>query len=105
MGYHDAIHEKLLSLSDRDEFQRIIIRASGDDNYPGIDSSAHMRDMFILKLANKNDMKLDMRIGERCVVYANGQFWGIYSIREKVSDADYTEYYYGQDKYLSLIHI
>jgi len=32
-------------------------------------------------------------------VYANGQFWGIYSIREKVSDADYTEYYYGQDKY------
>jgi hypothetical protein len=99
MGYHDAIHEKLLSLSDRDEFQRIIIRASGDDNYPGIDSSAHMRDMFIHKLANKNDMKLDMRKGERCVVYANGQFWGIYSIREKVSDADYTEYYYGQDKY------
>ena len=29
----------------------------------------------------------------------NGGFWGIYSIREKVSDADYTEYYYGQDKY------
>ena len=99
MGYHDAIHEKLLSLSDRDEFQRIIIRASGDDNYPGIDSSAHMRDMFIHKFANKNNMKLDMRKGERCVVYANGGFWGIYSIREKVSDADYTEYYYGQDKY------
>ena len=99
MGYHDAIHEKLFSLSDRNDFQRIIIRASGDDNYPGIDSSAHMRDMFIHKLANKNDMKLDMRRGERCVVYANGQFWGIYSIREKVSDADYTEYYYGQDKY------
>jgi hypothetical protein len=99
MGYHDAIHEKLLSLSDRDEFQRIIIRASGDDNYPGIDSSAHMRDIFIHKLANKNNMKLDMRKGERCVVYANGEFWGIYSIREKVSDADYTEYYYGQDKY------
>ena len=99
MGYHDAIREKLLSLSDRDEFQRIIIRASGDDNYPGIDSSAHMRDIFIHKFANKNNMKLDMRKGERCVVYANGQFWGIYSIREKVSDSDYTEYYYGQDKY------
>ena len=99
MGYHDAIHEKLLSLSDRDEFQRIIIRASGDDNYPGIDSSAHMRDIFIQKLANKNKMNVDMRKGERCVVYVNGQFWGVYSIREKVSDADYTEYYYGQDKY------
>jgi len=99
MGYHDAIHEKLLSLSDRDEFQRIIIRASGDDNYPGIDSSAHMRDIFIHKFANKNNLKLDMRKGERCVVYVNGQFWGVYSIREKVSDADYTKYYYGQDKY------
>ena len=53
MGYHDAINEKLLSLSDRDEFQRIIVRASGDDNYPGIDSSAHMRDIFIQKLAKK----------------------------------------------------
>ena len=71
MGYHDAIREKLLSLSDRDEFQRIIIRASGDDNYPGIDSSANMRDMFIHNLANKHDMNLDMRKAERCVVYVN----------------------------------
>ena len=58
-----------------------------------------MRDIYIHKFANKNNLKLDMRKGERCVVYANGQFWGVYSIREKVSDADYTEYY------LSLIHI
>ncbi|MAJ44415.1 MAG: hypothetical protein CMF96_06700 [Candidatus Marinimicrobia bacterium] len=99
MGYHHAVEEKLLSLSDRDEFQRLILRASGDDNYPGIDSSAHMRDIFIQKLANKNKLNLDMRRGERCVVYANGDFWGIYSIREKASDSDYTKYYYGQDKY------
>ncbi len=99
MGYHDAVHEKLLSLTDRDAFQRLVIRASGDDNYPGIDSSAHTRDVFIQKLANKYDLNVDMRRGDRCVVYANGQFWGIYSIREKVSDSDYTNYYYGQDKY------
>ncbi len=99
MGYHDAIHEKLISTSERDDFQRIIIRASGDDNYPGIDSSAHMRDVFIQKLADKHKLNVDMRRGERCVVYANGQFWGVYSIREKVSDADYTNFYYGQDKY------
>ncbi len=99
MGYHDAINEKLMTLSERNGFQRIIIRASGDDNYPGIDSSAHTRDIFIQKLANKNNLNVDMRRGERCVVYANGQFWGVYSIREKVSDADYTKYYYDQDKY------
>jgi len=99
MGYHAAIEEKLMELSDRDSYQRIIIRASGDDNYPGIDTSAHIRDVFIQKLANKNNMNLDMRRGERCVVYVDGDFWGVYSIREKVSDADYTKYYYNQDKY------
>ena len=99
MGYHDAFHQKLLELTDREDYQRIIIRACGDDNYPNIDSSAHMRDVFVQKLANKNKMHLDMRRGDRCVVYVDGQFWGVYSIREKVSDADYTKYYYGQDKY------
>jgi len=99
MGYHSAIKQKLLNLSDREDFQRIIIRASGDDNYPGIDSSAHMRDIFIQKLANKNNLKLDMRRGERCVSYVNGDFWGVYSIRERVTDSDYTKYYYNQDKY------
>ncbi len=99
MGYHDAINEKLLTWSDRESYQKVIIRASGDDNYPAIDSSAHMRDMFIHRLANKNDLNVDMRRGERCVAYVNGQYWGVYSIREKVSDADYTKFYYGQDKY------
>jgi hypothetical protein len=99
MGYHDAIHEKLLTLSDREEFQRIIIRASGDDNYPGIDSSAHMRDLIVQKTASKHNMNLDMRRGERVVAYVNGIFWGVYSIREKVSDSDYTNFYYDQDKY------
>ncbi len=99
MGYHDALNEKLLEYSERESYQRIIIRASGDDNYPGIDSSAHTRDIFIQKLANKNNLNVDMRRGDRCVVYANGQFWGVYSIREKVSDSDYTKFHYDQDKY------
>ena len=99
MGYNYALQEKLFTLSDRDEFQRIIIRASGDDNYPGIDTSAHMRDIWVQNLAQKSGMNLDVRKGSRCVMYANGQFWGIYSIREKVDDHDFTRYYYNQDKY------
>ncbi len=98
-GYNYAIQDKLFSLSERDEFQRIILRAAGDDNYPGIDTSAHMRDMFIQKTANAIDLNLDVRKGERCIMYVNGQYWGIYSIREKVDDHDYTKFYYDQDKY------
>jgi hypothetical protein len=99
MGYNNALHEKLFTLSEREEFQRIIIRAEGDDNYPGIDSSAHMRDVLIQNLAQKSGMNLDVRKGSKAVVYANGQYWGVYSIREKVDDHDFTNYYYNQDKY------
>jgi len=99
MGYAHSLLEKLLPLSDRTEFQRFILRAAGDDNYPGIDSSAHMRDILIQNLAQKSGMNLDVRKGARCVMYVNGQYWGIYSIREKVDDHDFTKYYYDQDKY------
>ncbi|MBN1338504.1 MAG: CotH kinase family protein [Bacteroidales bacterium] len=98
-GYNYALQGKLLALTDREEFQRLIIRAEGDDNYPGIDTSSHTRDFIIQNLAEKIGMSLDVRKGERVVMYANGQFWGIYSIREKVNDHDFTDYYYGQGKY------
>jgi gliding motility-associated-like protein len=29
----------------------------------------------------------------------NGNYWGVYELREKIDDHDYTKYYYDQDKY------
>ncbi len=98
-GYNYAVRDTIIPITDRNEFQRLILRAAGDDNYPGIDSSALLRDMFVQNTALINGMHLDGRRGEKCVMYVNGQFWGVYGMREKVSDHDYTEYYYGQDKY------
>lgn len=98
-GYNYALQEELIELTDRDEFQRVILRASGDDNYPGIDTSAHTRDFIIQNLAEKIGMNLDVRKGNRCVLYANGNYWGIYAMREKVNDHDFTSYYYDQGKY------
>ncbi|MFH1119221.1 MAG: CotH kinase family protein [Bacteroidota bacterium] len=98
-GYNYSLLEHLFEDTDRDEFQKIILRASGDDNYPGIDSSAHMRDDFIQTISVKAGMNLDERKSSRCVVYANGQFWGVYAIREKVNDHDFTDFYYDQDKF------
>jgi hypothetical protein len=99
MGYASALQEQLFTQSDREEFQRLILRASGDDNYPGIDTSAHIRDDFVQTLSVVAGQNLDVRKSRRCVIYTNGQFWGVYAIREKVDDHDYTEYYYGQDKF------
>ncbi len=98
-GYNYALLEHLFSDTDRDEYQKVILRACGDDNYPGIDSSALMRDDFVQTVSVKAGMSLDERKSARCIVFANGQYWGVYSIREKPNDHDYTKYYYDQDKY------
>ncbi len=104
MGYNYALQEKLFPLTDRDEFQRIILRASGDDNYPAAhhaqnEGSAHVRDAYIQNLAKRGKLDLDLRTAEKCIVYLNGQYWGVYDMREIPDDHDYTDYYYGQGKY------
>ncbi len=103
MGYTRQLKEKIFSGSDREEFQRIILRAAGDDNYPDGSGTpgggAHLRDAFLQNLADRNDLHLDVRRGEKAIVYMNGQYWGVYDLRELPDDSDYTEYYYGQDKY------
>jgi hypothetical protein len=98
-GYNYALLEKLFSDTDREEYQKVILRACGDDNYPGIDSSALIRDDFVQTVSVKAGMSLDERKSARCVLFANGQYWGVYSIREKPNDHDFTKFYYDQDKY------
>jgi len=98
-GYNYTIREAMIPLTDRDEFQRIILRAAGDDNYPGIDTSALLRDFFVQNTACKENMHLDVRKGEKGLLYVNGIYWGVYGFREKVSDHDFTNYYYNQGKY------
>lgn len=98
-GYNYALLEHLFSDTDRQEFQKIVLRACGDDNYPGIDSSALVRDDFVQTISVKAGLSLDERKSARCILFANGQYWGVYSIREKPNDHDFTKYYYDQDKY------
>ncbi len=98
-GYNYAIRDQIIPQTDRDEFQRIILRAAGDDNYPGIDTSAHLRDYFVQNTADRNNMHLDVRKGQKGVLYVNGDYWGVYGFREKVNDHDFTDYYHNQGKY------
>lgn len=104
MGYSNGIKAKLFHSSDRDNFQRIIFRASGDDNYPAVQDadhqgSTHVRDEYVQTLAQNGKMNMDLRSVERCILYLNGKYWGVYTIREKPDDHDYTNYRYNQDKY------
>lgn len=97
-GYNDVIHYPIFHASDRDKFQRLIIKGGANDNYP-FENGAHIRDAYVHSLAQAGNLKLDVRTYEPCVLYVNGQYWGVYEIREKVDDNDYTREYYDQDKY------
>ena len=103
-GYSRALKEKFFAQSDREDFQRMIFRAAGDDNYPAAHHTAnlgstHLRDDYIQMLAKEDNLDLDVRTSARCIVYLNGQYWGVYSFREKTDDHDFTDFYYNQGKY------
>ena len=93
-GTNYALLNKLFDYKDRTEFQRIIVKALANDNYPFSTGGAHIRDPYVHMLSYRGGLHLDVRTYEPCVVYKNGQYWGIYDLREKVDDADFIDYYY-----------
>ncbi len=110
MGYTSAIDQPIFTYSTRNDHQRLMFRASGDDNYPALqgndtnqdfdhEGSCHIRDEYVHTLALEGGMKLDVRAVERVIVFLNGQYWGVYGLRERPVDHDYTKEYYDQDKF------
>lgn len=99
-GQNDGIHYKVFRTKNRQQFQRLIIKAAAGDNYDfGPGQPAHIRDMYVQALSDVGKLKLDERTYEPCIVYINGQYWGVYDLREKVDDHDYTNYYYDQGEF------
>ncbi len=96
-GYNYAIQNKMFRGKDREEFQRLIVKAAANDNYP-FENGAHIRDSYLHSLSQVGDLKMDERTFEPCVLYLNGEYWGLYDYREKVDDSDFTDHYYDQDE-------
>ena len=95
MGYDNEVEFPVFSSSDRPSYERLIFKAAANDNYP-FSGGAHIRDAYVHKLSEIGNLHLDERKVESCVVYINGAYWGVYDVREKVDDIDYTDYYYDQ---------
>ncbi len=96
-GYDYAINYKIFSRANRDEFKDVILKAAANDNYP-FEQGAHVRDAYCHTLSQDARLHLDERTSEFCEVYVNGQYWGVYDIREKVDDNDFTDHYFNQDE-------
>src|SRR5690606_32459891 len=62
LGYDHSMSHKIFSTSSRDEFNVMILKAAGSDNFDGGPSpAAHMRDAFCQSLAIKYDLEMDAR--------------------------------------------
>lgn len=95
-GYGNEVDYPVFPSKDRNGYQRLIIKAAASDNYPFENGGAHIRDAFVQSLSQVADLRMDERTYEPCVMYVNGQYWGVYEIREKVDDLDFTDHYYDQ---------
>lgn len=99
-GYNDKLKYKIFTTKNRNKFQRVILKAAANDNYPfAPGNGAHIRDSYVNHLSQLAKLKLDERSWEPCILYVNGQYWGVYDIREKADDHDFTRNYYNQDRY------
>jgi gliding motility-associated-like protein len=95
-GVAAQIAHPLFSGTPKDSFGCVILKAAGSDNYDGNGGpSAHMRDAFAQTLSFRYDLEMDGRKYEPTIIYINGQYWGLYEIRERVDD-EYTNFNYGQ---------
>lgn len=107
-GNNYALLDKIFDNKNRDEFQKVILKCGASDNYPfegqannnyfGEFGGAHIRDAYVNEMSQLGDLRLDERSNEFAVMYVNGAYWGIYDIREKVDDHDFTNHYYDQDE-------
>jgi len=72
------------------EFDKVTIRNHGNDG-----SDAQMRDDIAQELAA--DMALSCQASEECILFIDGEFWGFYTLKERLED-DYIQSHYGIDK-------
>ncbi|MCW5907599.1 MAG: CotH kinase family protein [Chitinophagales bacterium] len=97
-GYANKIDYPIFPTTTRQEYDVVIIKAAGSDNFPDGGSNppnrcAHTRDAYVQTLAEKFNLNVDVRRLKNAITYVNGAYWGVYESRERI-DVDYTEHYY-----------
>jgi gliding motility-associated-like protein len=98
-GDNYGVLHKIFKTKNRQEFQRLIIKAAANDNYPFQTGGAHIRDSYVHHLSQTGKLHMDERSWAPIILYMNGQYWGVYDVREKVDDHDFTDYYNNQGEF------
>lgn len=79
------------SISGINTFSNLLLRPSGQDQ-----TRAKLRDELVPAIV-RGQMDIDFQEYRACVLYINGEYWGLYYLRERL-DADYIERKYGYEE-------
>ena len=71
-----------------ESYKSLVLRASGQDC-----ASSRIRDVLVTGLADDGNVDLAMQAYVQVVVYLNGEYWGVYNLREKVSKYYLAQHY------------
>ena len=74
----DRFNAALFANRDYEEYKAVVVRAAGQDN-----RLAFMRDVVFTSRARNTSVMYQE--SEVVVAYVNGQFWGVYHLRERIS--------------------
>jgi len=94
-GYNYAVQHKIFTNKSRKKFQKLILKPAANDNI-SFEDGAHIRDAYVHTLSQLGHLRMDERTNRSCILYVDGEYWGVYELREKVDDSDFTKYYYNQ---------
>ena len=73
-------------------YKSLVLRASGQDA-----ALSRIRDVLIQGLLDDANVDIACQAYVQCVVYLNGQYWGVYNLREKISKFYIAQHYGIQD--------
>ena len=74
-----------------DEFNNIILRAAGQDQFPVYPKNTHFRDVLMHSLAR--ELELDVMASRPAILFVNGSYYGIYYLREKKNEHYFESHY------------
>jgi len=93
----ESLKYELFPQRDLEDYQRFKIRGSGQDY-----KRLGFRDMLNQTLLFK-DIDIEIQAGKPALLYLNGEFWGIYNLREKFAGEHFEELYGVDEKDLDII--
>jgi len=73
-------------------YKSLVLRSSGQDA-----ALSRIRDVLVQSLLDDADVDLANQAFVQCIVYINGQYWGVYNLREKISKWYIAQHYGVED--------